>query len=173
MHKIIIFYIIIVSSLSVSLCWAEEIKKEDKNNDGKPDMWIYYNDNKKPVKIESDGNYDGKPDLWISYGEKGQRRTEIDLNFDGRPDMYSYYLYGQRVKLEIDIDYDGKLDQVNEYYNNSKLIKMQKTNKDGKLETIFDITGRYLSQQKNTQYYETYPQPLGNSKILPEKQKAQ
>lgn len=173
MHKIIIFCIIIVFGLSASLCWAEEIKKEDKNNDGKPDMWTYYDDNKRPVRIESDRNYDAKLDLWIFYGEKGQRQTQIDLNFDDRPDMYSYYKYGQRVKLEIDIDYDGKLDQVNEYRDDGRLIKMQKANKDGKLETVFDLSSRYSPQQKNTQYYETYPQPLGGSKALPEKQKAQ
>jgi len=173
MHKIIIYHIIILLCLSASLCLAEDIKKEDKNNDGKTDMWLYYDDNKRPVKIESDRNYDGKLDLWISYGEKGQRRTEIDLNFDGRPDMYSYHQYGQRVKLEIDIDYDGKLDQINEYNNNGRLMKMQKANKDGKLETIFDMTSRYSSQQKNTQYHETYTQPLGDGKALPEKQKAQ
>ncbi len=172
MHKIIISHIIILSVLSASLCLAEEIKKEDKNNDGKPDMWIYYDNNNRPVKIESDRNYDGKLDLWISYGEKGRRKTGIDLNFDGRPDMYSYYQYGQRVKLEMDIDYDGKLDQISDY-RDGKLIKMQKANKDGKLETLFDLTGRYSSQQKNTQYYETYPQPLNNSKALPKKQKAQ
>jgi hypothetical protein len=173
MHKIIISCIIILFCLSASLCLAEDIKKEDKNKDGKPDVWVYYDDNKRPVKIESDRNYDGKLDLWVSYGEKGQRRTEIDLNFDGRPDMYSYYQDGQRVKLEIDIDYDGKLDQVNEYNKDGRLMKMQKANKNGKLETVFDMTGRYLSQQKNTQYHKTYTQPLGNGKALPEKQKAQ
>ena len=173
MHKTITSLIIILSCLSASLCLAEDIKKVDKNKDGKADMWIYYDDNKRPVKIESDRNYDGKIDLWVYYGEKGQRRTEIDLNFDGRPDMYSYYQDGQRVKLEIDINYDGKLDQVNEYNKDGRLMKMQRANKNGKLETVFDMTSRYLSQQKNAQYHKAYPQPLGDGKTLPKKQKAQ
>ena len=171
MHKIITAAIIITLALSSSLCLAGEIKTEDKNNDGRPDMWIYY-EKEKPVKIESDRNYDGNPDLWILYGEKGTRTTQVDLNFDGRPDMYSYYQYGQRIKLEIDSDYDGKLDQINEYVD-GRLVKMQKANKDGKLETIFDITGRVSSQKKHTEYYEAYPQALGDSKTLPEKQKPQ
>jgi len=172
MRKIITFCLNILLISTVSICFAEEAKTEDKNNDGRPDMWIYYDNNQRPVKIESDRNYDGKLDLWISYGEKGRRKTEIDMNFDGRPDMYSYYQYGQRVKLEMDINYDGKLDQISDY-RDGKLIKMQKADKDGKLETLFDLTGRYSSQQKNTQYYETYTQPLDNSKAFPEKQKAQ
>jgi len=171
MHKIINSHIIILFVLSTSLCFAEEIKKEDKNNDGKPDMWIYYDDNKRPVKIESDRNYDGKLDLWISYGKKGQRRTGIDLNFDGRPDMYSYYQYSQRVKLEIDFDYDGNLDQINKYMDN-KIVKMQKLDKKtGKLETVFDKSGLYLSQKKNAQEYKQKTEPLTDSKTLPEKNK--
>lgn len=87
--------------------------------------------------------------------------------------MYSYYKNGQRVKLEIDIDYDGKLDQVNEYVD-GRLVRMQKdSNKDGKLELILDRTELYSSQKKHTEYYKAYPQALGNSKTLPEKQKPQ
>jgi hypothetical protein len=173
MHKIIISGIIILFGLSASLCLAEDIKKEDKNKDGKPDMWVYYDDNKKLVKMESDRNYDGNIDFWVSYGEKGQRRTEIDLNFDAKPDMHSYYQDGQRVKLEVDIDYDGKLDQINDYNKNGGLIKMQKADKNGRLVTVFDMTDRYLSQQKNSQNHKTYTKPLGKSKALPKKQKAQ
>ena len=92
------------------------------------------------------------------------------MNFDGRPDMYSYYQYSQRIKIELDSDYDGKLDQVNEY-RDGRVVKMQKANKDGKLETMFDVSGRYSSQQKNTEYYEPDAKPLGNSKTLPEKKK--
>jgi len=170
MHKIIAAVIIITSALGFSLCLAGETKTEDKNKDGKPDLWIFYDDNNRPLKIENDRNFDDKLDLWIIYGEKGARVTQIDLNFDGRPDMYSYYRYGQRIKLEIDTDYDGKLDQINEY-SDDRLVKMQRTGKDKKLETVFDITSRYSSQQKNTQYYETNSQTLGDSKALPEKQK--
>jgi len=178
MRKILIFYIIVFLVSSASLCWPEEIKKEIKNKDGKVNTWIYY-ENNKPVRIESDRNLDGKIDLWIFYGKNGTRVTQIDLNFDGRPDMYSYYQYGQRTKLEIDSDHDGIIDQINEYRDN-KVVKMQKYNKKtGKLETIFDMsrerfqTVPYLSQQKNTQDNKTHTQPLGNSKTLPEKQKAE
>ena len=172
MRNIIIFCVTIFLVSMVSLSLAGEIKQEDKNKDGKPDSWISYDDNNRPLKIENDRNFDGKPDLWIIYGEKSARVTQIDLNFDGRPDMYSYYRYSQRVKLEIDTDYDGKLDQINEY-SDGRLVKMQRADKDKELETVFDITGRYSSQQKNTQYYETNPQALGDSKTLPEKQKPQ
>ena len=170
MRKIITFYLNILLISTVSICFAEETKTEDKNNDGKPDMWMYYDDTNRPTKIESDRNYDGKVDLWIIYGNKGTRVTQIDMNFDGRPDMYSYYQYSQRIKLELDSDYDGKLDQVNEY-RDGRVVKMQKANKDGKLETMFDVSGRYSSQQKNTEYYEPDAKPLGNSKTLPEKKK--
>jgi|GEM_PF-1220281 len=172
MRKIIIYTLIILFFAGTSLCLAEEIKTEDKNNDSKPDIWTYYGDDNRPVKIEADRNYDSKIDLWINYGEKASRTTKIDLNFDGSPDMHSYYQYGQRVKLEIDSDYDGNLDQVNEY-SNDRLVKMQRADKNHKLETVFDISGRNLPQTKHTEYYEANSDALDSSKILPEKQKAQ
>lgn len=170
MRNIIIFYITISLVSIASLSLAGEIKQEDKNKDGLPDSWVYY-DNNRPIKIESDRNFDGKVDLWIKYGEKGARVTEIDMNFDGRPDMFTYYRYGQRVKLEIDTDYDGKFDQINEY-SDARLVKMQRADKNGNLQTVFDITNRILLQKKNTQYYETNPQAFDKSKALPEKEKA-
>lgn len=177
MRKILIFYTLIFSVFSFSITLAAETKKEIKNKDGKVNTWTYYDDNNRPVRIESDRNNDNKIDLWIFYGKNGARVTQTDLNFDGRPDMYSYYQYGQRVKLEIDSDYDGILDQVNEYIDN-KAAKMQKLDKKtGKLETIFDKSrgGFYtlpsLSQQKNTQEYKQKAEPLSDSKTLPEKKK--
>ncbi len=170
MHKIISGTILVLVSTAI-LCMASEIKTEDKNNDTKPDMWIYYDDTNRPVKIESDRNYDGNIDLWIIYGGKGARTTQIDMNFDGRPDMYSYYQYGQRMKLEIDLDYDGKLDQVTEY-RDGRVSKMQRANKKGQLETVFDTANRYSSQEKHTEYYENNPKPLEESQTLPKKQKA-
>jgi hypothetical protein len=172
MRKILISSIIIFLVAIASVSMAAKVVEEDKNKDGKPDSWIYYDDNSRPVKIESDRNFDGKIDLWIEYGAKGARVTKIDMNFDGRPDMYSYYRYGQRVKLEMDTDYDGKLDQINDYAD-GKLVKMQRANKNKELETVFDITSRYSSQEKHTQYYENDPKALQDSKTLPKENKAQ
>jgi hypothetical protein len=133
---------IIISLMFPSMTYAAtEITKEDKNKDGRPDLWLYY-ENKRPVKIESDRNYDNKLDLWITYGQNGQKRTEIDLNFDGRPDMFSYYTYGQRTRLEIDTNYDGKLDQISTYANDRAVKIERDTNSDGRLEVIFDISDR-------------------------------
>lgn len=148
MHKIIIPLITIILALGNYLYAAEETRTADRNNDGKPDVWIIRD-------------------------EKGARTTKADLNFDGNPDMYTYYKDNRRVKLEIDIDYDGKLDQVSEYVDD-KLVRLQRdSNQDGKLELIFDRTEFYSSQKKHTEYYKTYPQALGDSKTLPEKQKPQ
>ncbi|MDP2911493.1 MAG: hypothetical protein Q8N76_04075 [Candidatus Omnitrophota bacterium] len=167
MRKILIFYILIFSAFSFSITLAVETKKEIKNKNGKANTWAYYDDNNRPVRIESDRNNDNKIDLWIFYGKSGARVTQIDRNFDARPDMYSHYQYGQRVKLEIDSDYDGNLDQINEYIDN-KVVKMQKLDKKtGKLETVFDRLGLYLSQKKNTKEYKQKAEPLSDSKTLP------
>jgi len=147
MHKIIISFIILSFTFNTSLCFAEKIKKEDKNKDGKPDVWIF-------------------------YGKKYQKRIETDLNFDGKADMYAHYLREKLVKLEIDADYDGKVDMISDY-KDGKVLKMQEADKNGKMRVIFDISGNDLLQQKHAQDYKANPEPLENSKVLPEKQKAQ
>ncbi len=139
MYKIQLLLICFMLSVSLNgYVAAAEVQKKDKNKDGNPDLWIYFDDNNRPLKIESDRNYDGDLDMWINYDKKGRKIMEVDLNFDGKPDMHSEYSYGQKTLMEIDADYDGKLDQRN-LYNNGKIIKMEKdSDSDGKLEVIFD-----------------------------------
>jgi len=61
--------------------------EEDKNRDGKTDIWYFYS-NGILTTVEEDTNLDGKPDLWESYDEtQAVVKREKDLDFDGTPDF--------------------------------------------------------------------------------------
>ncbi|MBU2628684.1 MAG: hypothetical protein KKE61_08705, partial [Proteobacteria bacterium] len=61
--------------------------EEDKNGDGKTDIWYLY-DNGILTTVQEDTNLDGKPDLWEIYDEtQAVVKRERDLDFDGTPDF--------------------------------------------------------------------------------------
>jgi len=149
MYKLLIFCIVIPLIFSGQVSFAGEIEERDNNEDGKTDLWIYYDDaHKRPAKMDIDRNYDGILDMWITYGAKGKKVIESDLNFDGTINMRSEYQYGERIKFEIDTDYDGKINQRSQYQN-GKVIKLERdTDSDGELEVIFDRSELQTNQGK-------------------------
>ncbi|MCM2285902.1 MAG: hypothetical protein NDI81_14045 [Desulfobacula sp.] len=61
--------------------------EEDKNQDGKTEIWYIY-ENGKLKTVEEDTNFDGKPDLWEEYDDiEALVKRSKDLDFDGTPDF--------------------------------------------------------------------------------------
>lgn len=61
--------------------------EEDKNQDGKTEIWYIY-ENGKIKTVEEDTNFDGKPDLWEAYDDiEALVKRSKDLDFDGIPDF--------------------------------------------------------------------------------------
>src|ERR1700704_428665 len=60
-----------------------------------------------------DHNRDGRPDVWRVYNRRGQIATvAVDTNFDGRSDVQEYYEGGALVRRESDRDFDDRVDQI-------------------------------------------------------------
>jgi len=113
-----------------------KVDTKDRNSDGKPDIWIYYNEKGEHIKSEADRNFDGKVDYtrylakvkidreegdidfdgaidtWVYYSDGMKVRGERDTNRDGKPDIFIYYEADKIAGLEKDIDFDGKIDQT-------------------------------------------------------------
>ncbi len=61
--------------------------EEDKNQDGKTEIWYVY-ENGKIKTVQEDTNFDGKPDLWEEYDDiESLVKRSKDLDFDGTPDF--------------------------------------------------------------------------------------
>jgi hypothetical protein len=63
-----------------------------------------------------DRNGDGRPDVWRQYDQWGiLTEVAIDSNFDGRSDVYEYYDQGTLVRRESDRNFNGQIDLVEEF----------------------------------------------------------
>jgi hypothetical protein len=63
-----------------------------------------------------DHNRDGRPDVWRVFNLRGQVATvSVDTNFDGRSDVQEYYDDGALVRRESDRDFDDQIDLVQEF----------------------------------------------------------
>jgi hypothetical protein len=63
-----------------------------------------------------DKNRDGRPDVWRVYDRQGQLVTiAIDTNFDGRSDVHEYYERGALVRRESDRDFNDRIDLIQEF----------------------------------------------------------
>jgi hypothetical protein len=63
-----------------------------------------------------DHNRDGRPDVWRVYNSRGQIATvSVDTNFDGRSDVQEYYDHGALVRRESDRDFNDQIDLVQEF----------------------------------------------------------
>src|SRR5262245_3535780 len=63
-----------------------------------------------------DRNHDGRPDVWRSYNADGQLVSiALDTNFDGRSDVNEFYDNGALIRREIDRDFNNQVDLVQEF----------------------------------------------------------
>jgi hypothetical protein len=63
-----------------------------------------------------DHNGDGRPDVWRAYDRRGQLSSvAVDTNFDGRSDIQEYYDGGALVRRDSDRDFNDRIDLVEEF----------------------------------------------------------
>ena len=63
-----------------------------------------------------DRNHDGRPDVWRSYNADGQLVSiALDTNFDGRSDINEFYDNGALIRRELDRDFNSQVDLVQEF----------------------------------------------------------
>lgn len=88
---IILFFLICISACCgyaqvAPATQGAVVKAVDVNEDGKPDVSYYSQDNKYISKVEADTNYDGKPDVVVHLKDGKFDSAEVDTNYDGKTD---------------------------------------------------------------------------------------
>jgi hypothetical protein len=81
-----------------------------------------------------DRNRDGRPDVWRSYARDGRvARIAVDTNFDGRSDVEEYYENGALVRRESDRDFNDQIDLVQDFDRTTQQIvrSVSDVNSDG------------------------------------------
>jgi len=103
------------------------VEVRDINNDGVPDIWIYYNP-QKPGEIlrqEEASKGDGHVDTWSYYQDGQMVRRDVDRRGSGRPDIIYYYEKDMIVREERDEIGAGRM-TYRASYQNGRLEKVEK-----------------------------------------------
>ena len=89
----------------------------DRNEDGKPDRWEYYDEQSKLLKVGFSRKDDGRPDGWAFAGPDGKtRRIEISSTADEKKiDRSEHYDGGDITAAEEDTNHDGTVDKWETY----------------------------------------------------------
>jgi hypothetical protein len=88
------------------------VRTEDRNADGRPDVWRRYDQRGQLAEVAIDTNFDGRSDIQEYYDRGGLIRRESDRNFDDRVDLIEEFdeATHERIKSVVDLDYDGSAD---------------------------------------------------------------
>lgn len=104
---------------------AASAQKVDVNGDGKPDISTVTSGSKPACKAV-DLNFDGAIDAFIYYDDQGrERRRESDFDRDGKPDEIALFEGGAVVRKDRETNYDGKLDTW-DYYEKARLVRRER-----------------------------------------------
>lgn len=105
----------------------KNVEIKDINQDGVPDLWIYYNPLKPQeiVRQEEDTNGDGRVDTWSAFKDGKLVRREVDTKGNGRPDAMYYYEDDKISREERDENGDGR-PSFRATYQNGRLAKVEK-----------------------------------------------
>jgi hypothetical protein len=91
---------------------APDVRTEDRNGDGRPDVWRQYDDQGQPTEVGIDTNFDGRSDIQEYYEHGTLVRRESDRNFDDRVDLVEEFdtTTHEHIRSIVDVDYDGSAD---------------------------------------------------------------
>ena len=89
-----------------------DIRTEDRNGDGRPDVWRTYDRQARLSEVAVDSNFDGRSDVHEYYDAGALVRRESDRNFNNRIDLVQEFdaKTRERVRSFEDVDFDGSAD---------------------------------------------------------------
>ncbi len=104
---------------------AAGAQKIDINGDGKPDIIHVMSGGREVCRIV-DLNLDGAVDAYIYYDDQGrERRRESDFDRDGRADEIALFKDGKLYLKMRETNFDNKIDTW-DYYENDRLVKRER-----------------------------------------------
>jgi hypothetical protein len=88
------------------------VQVQDRNGDGRPDVWRFSDGSSGTITVAADTDFDGRPDRQDTYRHGSLIRSEIDRNGDGAFDIVETFdpKTHEQVRSVIDVDFDGTAD---------------------------------------------------------------
>jgi hypothetical protein len=102
------------ATVAVVTVWPtdRQVRTEDRNADGRPDVWRQYDSRGQLTEVDVDSNFDGRPDIREYYAGGELVRRESDRNFDDQVDLVEEFdaATHEEIRSVVDLDYDGSAD---------------------------------------------------------------
>lgn len=114
----------------------KNVEIKDVNQDGVPDLWVYYNPANpgEVVRQEEDTNGDGRVDTWSTFKSGKLVRREVDTKGEGRPDVVFSYTNEILAREERDENHAGQ-PSFRALYRDGRLARVEKdVSGDGKMD---------------------------------------
>ncbi len=91
---------------------GERVRTEDRNGDGRPDVWHHYDAHQQLNETDIDTNFDGRSDIQEYYHDGTLIRREADRNFNDQIDLVEEFDESthEHVRSVIDSDFNGTTD---------------------------------------------------------------
>jgi hypothetical protein len=91
---------------------SRDVRTEDRDGDGRADVWRMYDRRGELVELAVDSNFDGRSDVREYYALGALVRRESDRTFSGRVDLIEEFdsVTHERVRSVVDTDDDGTAD---------------------------------------------------------------
>jgi hypothetical protein len=105
---------------------AGRVRVEDRNGDGRPDVWRQYDQWGTLTEVAIDSNFDGRSDVFEYYDQGSLVRRESDRNFNGQIDIVEEFeaTTHENFRSVIDVDYDGTADLL-VFFHGGRLVVSQ------------------------------------------------
>jgi hypothetical protein len=90
------------------------VRSQDRNRDGRPDRWCFYDARGELTRVATDTNFDGRSDLQDYYHHGVLIRRERDRNLDDRIDLVESFdpTSHEPIRSVVDVDSNGETDRV-------------------------------------------------------------
>jgi hypothetical protein len=88
------------------------VRTEDRNRDGRPDLWRFYDARGELTRVATDTNFDGRSDQEDYYQHGVLIRRERDRNLDARVDLVETFdpATHEQIRSVVDVDFNGTAD---------------------------------------------------------------
>jgi len=105
----------------------KNVEVRDLNNDGIPDLWIYYNPQKPGEILRQDesSKWDGRVDSWSYFKDGKLVRRDVDHKGQGQPDTVFYYDDQKIVREERDETGRGRMTYRADF-RDGRLVKVER-----------------------------------------------
>lgn len=113
------------------------LRTDDRNQDGRPDVWRWYDPAGHLVRVEIDTNFDGHADWREEYQDNHRTRLEVDRNYDGRVDRVVEFdpQTDTILREELDTNFNGRADLLRLYAHGHPVFVERASNDSGAADT--------------------------------------